>query len=209
MQRVYLVGNNLLAGEALQQVLNKRGYEAFFGSIEIAFGEKHLFKINPDILIWQEGPIEIREKSLFDLFETHKISFRSIFILSEKTFYMLGLGLTKGIHGYVHNKGGIKDLETCITSVKRGSIFISPLFTEHSQDSTKRGRKNFDFEDVYLTNQEETILKLISNKKTSKEIGSILNISTKTVQNHRQNICNKLGLRGRGSLYEFSKAFFE
>jgi len=55
-----------------------------------------------------------------------------------------------------------------------------------------------------LTVAERRILKLIAEDHTSKEIAGKLQISTKTIENHRQNICHKLKLHGSHSLLKFA-----
>ena len=55
-----------------------------------------------------------------------------------------------------------------------------------------------------LTESERKILKLISENKSSKEIGEELFISYKTVESHRSNISRKLELQGSLSLVRFA-----
>jgi DNA-binding CsgD family transcriptional regulator len=45
---------------------------------------------------------------------------------------------------------------------------------------------------------------LIAEGKTSKEVATELSISYRTVENHRANICSKLGLSGTNSLLRFA-----
>ncbi|HOV99518.1 MAG TPA: LuxR C-terminal-related transcriptional regulator, partial [Bacteroidota bacterium] len=55
-----------------------------------------------------------------------------------------------------------------------------------------------------LTPTERKILKMIAENKTSKEIASFMNISHRTVENHRLNICNKLDIHGSHALLKFA-----
>lgn len=55
-----------------------------------------------------------------------------------------------------------------------------------------------------LSSKEVTLLHLISLGKTTKEISEELFISPKTVENHRYNISQKLGLKGQGNLLKFA-----
>ena len=55
-----------------------------------------------------------------------------------------------------------------------------------------------------LTKAERRILKLIAEKKTSREIAAELFISPRTVEAHRANICTKLELTGSHSLLQFA-----
>ena len=51
---------------------------------------------------------------------------------------------------------------------------------------------------------ERQIVKLIADKKTSREIADELYISPRTVDNHRNNICRKLDLHGINALLKFA-----
>jgi DNA-binding CsgD family transcriptional regulator len=51
---------------------------------------------------------------------------------------------------------------------------------------------------------EKLILKEIAQEKTTKQIADTHFISTKTVENHRANICRKLNLQGNNSLLKFA-----
>jgi DNA-binding CsgD family transcriptional regulator len=55
-----------------------------------------------------------------------------------------------------------------------------------------------------LTKMEKLILRAIANQKTTKQIAEENFISTKTVENHRANICKKLNLHGNNSLLKFA-----
>jgi DNA-binding CsgD family transcriptional regulator len=55
-----------------------------------------------------------------------------------------------------------------------------------------------------LTPAERRILKLVGEDYTSKEIAELLHLSVRTVDNHRQHICDKLKLHGTHSLLKFA-----
>jgi DNA-binding CsgD family transcriptional regulator len=55
-----------------------------------------------------------------------------------------------------------------------------------------------------LTSAERRILKLVAEDHTSKEIAELLGISTRTVENHRLNICYKLNVHGSHGLLKFA-----
>ena len=55
-----------------------------------------------------------------------------------------------------------------------------------------------------LTPREEEILKLVAEAHTNDEIGELLHISKKTVERHRANILEKLGMRDRVQLTRYA-----
>jgi DNA-binding NarL/FixJ family response regulator len=54
-----------------------------------------------------------------------------------------------------------------------------------------------------LSKTEARIIRLIAEGKNTKEIAQELYVSIKTVENHKYNIAQKLGLTGRNSLTEY------
>jgi DNA-binding CsgD family transcriptional regulator len=58
-----------------------------------------------------------------------------------------------------------------------------------------------------LTPAERKVLKLIAEYQTTREISISLSISTRTVETHRANICQKLALRGSHALMKFAVAY--
>ncbi len=207
---IYLVGPNKLMNQAVVHVLNSRGFNAVSGEYEEFFRNERKLTVDLEIVVWEEHYLESRGSSVFDSWNFVEKNFRSVFILSKKTFSFLGLGLTHGVDGFVHTNGGVKELETGLLNVLNDSIYISPHF---SGVHILNGKKKYNAKKngTQLTSQEEKILEFVWRKKTSKEIAKILSISPKTVQNHRYNICNKLGISGRGrnKLYEFASTYFE
>ncbi len=80
----------------------------------------------------------------------------------------------------------------------RGEPFLYPgAITALIRDYLQRHQQGEPVPDTPLTPREEEIVKLIAEGHSSKDIADILVISVKTVERHRANILDKLGLRDR------------
>jgi len=95
----------------------------------------------------------------------------------------------------------------CIESVHKGQKFICSNIASYDNPEMVVGKEQL--EDDYgnlskLTKNETEILKLISEKRTTKEIADTLFKSRKTIENIRYNICKKLELFGHNSLMIFA-----
>lgn len=111
-----------------------------------------------------------------------------------------------GVLGYVLKESAVKDIIESIRLVREGKHYISPSISSYliQRDSRSRVlRKSMPSLDD-LTAAEKKILGLIADGKTSKEIASELNISPRTVDNHRLNISTKLDLHGTHKLLKFA-----
>jgi DNA-binding NarL/FixJ family response regulator len=112
--------------------------------------------------------------------------------------------LKAGASGYVLKSSADENIVEACRAAMRGQSFLYPsAVTTLIQDYVARGgegRAQFDV----LTARELEVLKLIAEANTSKEIAEQLVISIKTVERHRQNILEKLGMRDRVELTRYA-----
>jgi DNA-binding NarL/FixJ family response regulator len=104
-----------------------------------------------------------------------------------------------GAKGYVLKDSAVTDVVACLHSVAAGRAYISPgLSTELLSRYDESGATATGL--ASLTRAERRVLRLIAQGLTSAAIAAELGITEKTVENHRQHICGKLGLRGPQAL---------
>jgi DNA-binding NarL/FixJ family response regulator len=112
--------------------------------------------------------------------------------------------LKAGASGYVLKSAADTDIVDAVRAAMRGESFLYPsAVTTLVRDYVERGGQGEEQFDV-LTPRELEVLKLIAEAHTSKEIASALFISIKTVERHRQNILEKLGMRDRVELTRYA-----
>jgi DNA-binding NarL/FixJ family response regulator len=112
--------------------------------------------------------------------------------------------LKAGASGYVLKSGADDDIVGACRAAMRGQSFLYPsavdtLIRDLIERADERGE---DFE--LLTPRELEVLKLIAEGHTSKEIAAMLVISIKTVDRHRTNMLEKLGMRDRVGLTRYA-----
>lgn len=103
-----------------------------------------------------------------------------------------------GVHAYVLKNAGKVELMTAIYSVLQGQRYISKDLnhTNENDDSFVKS--------LMLTQREKEIITLLAKEKSSQEIADILFISVYTVNTHRKNILNKLGIKNTAGLMKFA-----
>lgn len=130
----------------------------------------------------------------------------TIFLTMYKEEDMFNAAMDLGLKAYVLKENATDDILTALDSVVSGEIFMSSSMLEIKTRRSNRvqqlllGRPQIDD----LTPAERRVLKLIAEDHTTKEIADRLQISAKTVENHRLNICQKLDLHGSHSLLRFA-----
>ncbi|MGE5620057.1 MAG: response regulator [Sphingomonadaceae bacterium] len=121
--------------------------------------------------------------------------------------------LQAGGSGYVPKKAADTDLITAIRLVHAGENFLYQVAGGRlPQDPAEQTRPDQGTESPdRLTERERQVLKLMAEGYTNQEIAGRLVISVKTVETHRANIMEKLGVRTRAELvrYALSRGMLE
>jgi DNA-binding NarL/FixJ family response regulator len=110
-----------------------------------------------------------------------------------------------GASGYVLKSAVDRDLVEACRAAMRGEPFLYPggvraLMREY----VERARAGEAVHGELLTPREEEIVKLVAEAHTNEEIADMLVISKKTVERHRANILEKLGMRDRVELTRYA-----
>jgi DNA-binding NarL/FixJ family response regulator len=109
--------------------------------------------------------------------------------------------LAGGAAGYLLKDTAESDVVACLAAVAAGGRYLSPGLPV--RPAPGGGVEPTDTL-AALTSAERRILRLLAGFKTSREIAEVLCVSPRTVQNHRANMCAKLGLRGSKALLQFA-----
>jgi DNA-binding NarL/FixJ family response regulator len=113
--------------------------------------------------------------------------------------------LKAGASGYVLKSEANRDLIEACRAAMRGEPFIYPAAVSALvRDYLERAASGEDVPEDPLTPRELDVVKLIAEGLTSEEIAEALIISHKTVDRHRANILEKLGMRNRVELTRYA-----
>ncbi len=129
-----------------------------------------------------------------------------VFLTMHNDETMFNAAMDLNVKGYVIKDNAVSDITDCIKTVAAGKRYITASLSEYLLN---RSSKTADFKEQtgglnILTKTERRVLQLIAEEKTSKEIGVILFIHPRTVDNHRTNICQKLDIHGTNALLRFA-----
>ncbi|MGH9320040.1 MAG: response regulator [Vicinamibacteria bacterium] len=113
--------------------------------------------------------------------------------------------LEAGATGYLVKQTGASDLLTAIREIHRGNVFLSPSISRLLVDQYRTAlRTERPGNGHKLTPREIEVLQLVAEGMTNKEIASELAISVKTVEKHRQQVMDKLGIHDVAGLTRYA-----
>jgi RNA polymerase sigma factor (sigma-70 family) len=113
---------------------------------------------------------------------------------SDETYIARTLGA--GARGYLLKDNAEVDLQRAVQAVADGKPFFSPAIAQTLLEDYMRQLQQRGLQDSYelLTEREKEVLQLLAEGKSNKDVAAILNVSTYTVETHRTNLMQKLGL---------------
>ncbi|MEO8664759.1 MAG: response regulator transcription factor [Ignavibacteria bacterium] len=203
--KIIIADDHPIFRNGLRQIIESESKITIIG--EADNGSKALELINelkPDIAVLD---IDMPKKTGLEILRELKVTDTKIIFLTmyaEEDIFDEAMNF--GIKGFVLKDSAVNDIIECIFSVNEDRYYISPSVSNFLVNRRKKlsDLKNNNPQLQNLTLAEKKILKFIAENKTSKEIGEVLFVSYRTVENHRANISGKLNLKGSHSLVKFA-----
>ncbi|HEV8157384.1 MAG TPA: response regulator transcription factor [Pyrinomonadaceae bacterium] len=135
-----------------------------------------------------------------------KLKTEIVFLTMHRDEDLFNEAIDLGAKGFVLKDSALIDIIECVKTVAASEHYASHALTKFLINRSRRALGLTERQPTVndLTPTERRILKLIAEDLTSKEIGEEVFISPRTVEKHRQNICQKLNLQGSHSLFKFA-----
>ncbi len=162
-------------------------------------------KIKPDILL-----LDISMPHLSGLDAVRQLrraapEAKIIIITMYRTTIYINKAFNLGVKGYLHKENVAEDLLPALKKVLRGETYISSKISECLVENIKDKKGQTETKSgVNLTEREQDILRLVVDGKTAKEIGKILFISSRTVENCKNSLMKKLNLSKTSDLIKYA-----
>jgi DNA-binding NarL/FixJ family response regulator len=202
--RVVLADDHALVRAGMRSLLNGMSHVEVVG--EAASGEEALelaARENPDVVL-----MDIAMKGISGLDAAARMRERlpevRVVILSMHAGeeYVLQ-ALRAGAVGYLLKDAATGELELAIRSVMRGESWFSPAVSRQVVEGYVQ-RVGGESAAEVLTARQREVLRLVAGGKSTKEIAFDLNLSVKTVETHRAQIMERLGIRDVAGLVRYA-----
>jgi two-component system, NarL family, response regulator NreC len=110
--------------------------------------------------------------------------------------------LTAGARGYLLKDSAEEDVLRAVHAAAQGRTYFSPLIAHTLLEDYMRRLTQEGLQDRYglLTDREREVLQLLAEGRSNKEVATLLNLSIHTVDTHRTNFMQKLGLHNTAEI---------
>ena len=205
-KRVLIVEDHRMMREGLRSLLEEKlGYECVAEASDGYEAVRYAKEFLPDLVI-----MDIVLPNLNGMEATRQIKSQhpeiEVVVLSmHATRIYILQALQAGASAYLLKDSALEDLAAALATVVKGGMYLSPAITTAAAlKNEAAGMTPKNVVDVQrLTRRELQVLQLIADGKSTKEIGATLEVSVKTVETHRKQIMDKLGIRTTAGLTKY------
>jgi two-component system response regulator NreC len=162
-------------------------------------------KSKPDILVLDISMPDMDGIAVTKMLKSMSKDVRILILTIHEDKALLREAIKSGASGYILKNAAEKELISAIKIVMRGDMYIEPSMVIALVDNLRKSDKAVKDSVEALTSRETEVLKLIVLGYTNRQVGEELNISVRTVEGHRSNLSDKLGLKSRVELVRYAR----
>ncbi|MCZ2146313.1 MAG: response regulator transcription factor [Bryobacterales bacterium] len=129
---------------------------------------------------------------------------RIVFLTMHSDLDYAARALEAGASGYVLKHAASDELVTAIHEVLAGRKYLSPALRTPAVLELLAGGRPHTRQTIHLTARQIEVLQLLAEGRSAKEIGGILNVSSRTVEFHKYKMMDELGVHSSAELVQYA-----
>jgi DNA-binding NarL/FixJ family response regulator len=197
--RILLADDHRLVAEALKALLS-----ADFELVGVVEDGRALLKaareLHPDVIVADVAMPGLNGIDALIQMKKTNPGVRVVFLTMHPEVAYARRALDAGAHGYVLKHSAPEELVTAIRAALTGKTYITPTLAGELMQAMKQEPAHPADPLALLTPRQREILQLVAEGRSAKEIGSTLQISARTVESHKYQMMETLGLRTNADL---------
>lgn len=197
--RILLADDHEIVRRGLSSLLQKHeGWEICGEAVDGREAVEKAKELKPDVVILDIGMPNLNGLDATRRLLQYDPNFKVIVLTVTDADQVIREALDAGARGFVLKSDAARDLVSAVEALQSKRMFFTPRVNDlvlagflekgHAASRTEPPRL------PTLTPREREITQLLAEGRSSKEVASALNLSTKTVETHRSNIMRKLSL---------------
>ena len=198
--RVLLADDHTIVAEGLQSLLKDH-----FDLVGTVADGRQLVdaarKLRPDVIVTDLSMPVLSGLEALRQLKTERFDGRIVFLTMHADPRVAAEALRAGASGFLLKQSAGDELITAIEEVLQGRTYLTPLLTKDvlANLTTPPGS-----DEVALTPRQRDVLRLLADGKRMKEIAAVLGLSTRTVETHKYEMMQALGVGSTAELVKYA-----
>jgi DNA-binding NarL/FixJ family response regulator len=160
-------------------------------------------RLQPDVVVLDILMPQVNGIDAARILHTDGNPTKILFLSMYSDLQLVEEAFRTGAAGYVLKLGGTDELIKAIHCISRGGTYVTPLLGDLISTLLTCGPQQKGHRET-LTSRQVEVLKLLAEGRTMKEIGQVLNITTRTTESHKYEIMRNLGLKTTAELIRYA-----
>jgi len=196
--RILIADDHEVVRRGMCSLLESQGWEICGEATDGRQAVEMAKQLKPDVIVLDVGMPNLNGLVATRQLYQQNSSYKIIVLTIDDSDEVIREALDAGARGFVLKSDAARDLVSAVEALQRNRMFFTPrvndmvlagfLDTGYNSGGSRPPRL------PKLTVREREVIQLVAEGKSSKEVASLLNLSTKTAETHRSNIMRKLGL---------------
>ncbi len=161
-------------------------------------------ELTPDVILMDIDMPQLNGLDATEILRKEMPSVKVLVLSGHKGSQYVMRILQSGARGYIQKDASAEDLVRAVMTVARGETYFGPEVARLALNQLVRSSNGS--EGPQLTSREKEILVMIAEGLYNKEVAARLNISTRTVETHRERIMRKLDIHSTAGLTKYAIA---
>ena len=201
--RVLLADDHTIVAEGLRSLLE--GEFEFVGTV----GDGRALldaaqKLKPDVIVADISMPLLNGLDAARQLKRDGATAKIIFLTMHAEAQLAAEAFRAGASGYLLKSSAGEELITAIHEVVKGRAYVTPLITRDVLSFLMDAARQTERAAVKLTPRQREVLQLVAEGRTMKEVASILNISARTVESHKYEMMDALGVQTNAELVQYA-----
>jgi DNA-binding NarL/FixJ family response regulator len=204
--RILLADDHQLMRDGLRELLEKQQDLEVVGEADNGWHAVELAgQLAPDLVIMDVAMPELNGVGATRELLRAKPGMKVLALSMHPTGRVVSEMLCAGAGGYLLKSCALEELVVAVRSVYAGKTYLSPEIAGTVVEGyVRRPAGKTETAGAILSDRESQVLQLVAEGRSTKEIAGELNITSKTVDTHRQHIMDKLGIRTIAELTKYA-----
>ena len=197
---VLLADDHAIVTDGLSRILK----EAHFNVVDAVRNGEHLLdaakRLRPDVIITDLSMPGLSGLDALARLRTEDIQSKVIVLTMHHDADLATDAIRGGASGFLLKESAGDELLTAVRHALDGKVYITPVVTKEVMDRMARGAAT----KPQLTSRQRDVLRLIVKGERMKEIAAHLGLSTRTVEGHKYEIMEVLGVTSTAELVRYA-----
>ncbi len=206
MTRILIADDHAIVRAGLRALISAESGFTLVGEAAGGYEAIEMVEKNrPDVLVLDLSMPDLDGISVTRSIKEKYSDLRILILTLHEDEALLKEAIKAGAAGYILKRAAETELIMAIQTIQRGDLYVDPSMVKILLGEPPKTPPQPLISVDALTPRESEVLKMIVEGYTNRQIGQELNISIRTVEGHRSNISDKLGLHTRVELVRYAR----